>query len=526
VSSRAPACDYAGLLREITLGAKLQAIRNVSSSWVSLGVNLAVGVFLTPFILHRLGDEGYGLWILVFSVTGFYRMFNLGIGSAVIRYVARFIATRDFQSLERYLNTILFLYSSIAILLFATTLLISWHLESLFHISPSFHTTARFLFLLVGSGLALQFPMGVFGGILEGLQQFWWKNIIQIGSDLLRALLIFLALRQGFGLLTISFITVAVSLLSSAFYIPMVRKYLPITVRILRFDRAVFVEIIRYASVTFTSMVGSQLRYKSDAVVIGMFLTASSITPFAIATKFIDYSTATVDCLAQIFTPMSSHLHAKGDMESLRRVFVRGNRICALLIFPLCVGLIILGKSAIEVWVGAKYVSSYWILLTLLVPHTLEKAQWTSPRILYGMAQHWTLGKVRLLEGVANLALSIILLRYYGILGVALGTAIPLMISSTLFLPQHLCGILHVRLGTFIKEAYLPPLLLCLPLVLVLYPLQHHFPAHTLLQLLKEAVAGGLVYGIGVCWYVFVKEPAGIQLRARFLQYLAADRRP
>ena len=511
--------------RKVPLDAKLQAIRNVSSSWLLLAVTLSVGIFLTPFVLHHLGDEAYGLWILVFAITGYFRIFNLGLNSTVIRYVARFFATRDFKNLERFLNTILSLFTGIAILILITTFFLSWKINSFFHISPSLHSTARSLIMIVGSAFALQFPLGLFGGILEGLQRFWWRNAVQITADLLRAGLVVLVLNHGFGLLGISLVTVVLSFLSYICYIPMAVKLLPIRFRIFEFDRAAFYEIIRYAGVTLTSMVSGQLRYKSDALVIGAFLNAALITPFAIATKFIDYSTSFVDGTAQIFTPMSSHFHATGDSERLRRVFVRGNRICALIMFPLCVGIIFLGKSAIEVWVGAKYVSSYWILLILVIPHTLEKAQWTSPRILYGMAEHWTLGKVRLLEGVANIVLSIILLRYYGILGVAIGTAIPMLISSTLFLPLHLCRKLHIRVGDFLREAYIAPTLLCIPMALVLFLLERNGMAHSLLQLLKQVSIGSVVYGIGAIWYLSVKEPAGIELRLKFLQLIAAERR-
>ena len=38
---------------------KIQIIKNVGSSWFALGVNILVGVFLSPFILHRLGDAEY-----------------------------------------------------------------------------------------------------------------------------------------------------------------------------------------------------------------------------------------------------------------------------------------------------------------------------------------------------------------------------------------------------------------------------------------------------------------------------------
>ena len=38
---------------------KGQILKNVGSSWFSLGVNVVTGIFLSPFILHHLGDETF-----------------------------------------------------------------------------------------------------------------------------------------------------------------------------------------------------------------------------------------------------------------------------------------------------------------------------------------------------------------------------------------------------------------------------------------------------------------------------------
>ena len=49
---------------------KTQILKNVGSSWSALATNVLVGIFMSPFIVHRLGDAAYGIWVLIFSVTG------------------------------------------------------------------------------------------------------------------------------------------------------------------------------------------------------------------------------------------------------------------------------------------------------------------------------------------------------------------------------------------------------------------------------------------------------------------------
>jgi len=125
---------------------------------------------------------------------------------------------------------------------------------------------------------------------------------------------------------------------------------------------------------------------------------------------------------------------------------------------------------------------------------------------------------VRLVEGLANLGLSIVLLRRYGVIGVAIGTLIPQLCSNLLFLPGHLCRVLGVRVRTYIRQAYLAPLLLCAPLIAVLLWLRAVFPARNYRELFVQTVVGALVYGIGLTWFLLTQEQMGRQLRARFRQ--------
>jgi O-antigen/teichoic acid export membrane protein len=221
----------------------------------------------------------------------------------------------------------------------------------------------------------------------------------------------------------------------------------------------------------------------------------------------VDYAGEVVSGLAQVFVPMSSKSDASGDLAGLRKIFVAGNRACALIIFPMAAILIILGKSVIEAWVGARYVAtSYPVLLVLVIPSTLILAQSASGRVLFGMAKHKTLAVVTLLEGSANLFLSIFLVRRFGILGDAVGTAIPLACTSLFFLPRHLCRVLKLRTGIYLRQAFLLPLTLCGPLVAVLLLMRHWFVAHNYFQLAIQLLVGAVVYGVGLLWAIWTRK--------------------
>ncbi|HEX9142879.1 MAG TPA: MATE family efflux transporter, partial [Candidatus Binatia bacterium] len=151
---------------------KKRIIKNIGSSWFALGINVAVGIFLSPFILHRLGDTAFGIWVIIFSVTGYYGLFDLGVRSSIVRYVSKSLATANREDLARLINTSLFIYTCIGVASLAVTGVLSSYVDTLFRIPPEFHATARWLLLMVGTSLAFGFPLGIAGGWLEGLQRF------------------------------------------------------------------------------------------------------------------------------------------------------------------------------------------------------------------------------------------------------------------------------------------------------------------------------------------------------------------
>ncbi|MGO8793596.1 MAG: flippase [Candidatus Sulfotelmatobacter sp.] len=491
---------------------KKQIIRNVSSSWFALGINVAVGIFLSPFILHRLGDTAFGIWVLIFSITGYYGLFDLGIRSSIVRYVSKFTATGEYEELAKLINTSLFSYSCTGVLTMLVTLVGAWQVDRMFHIPPAFHSTARWLLLMVGASVAVGFPAGIFSGFLEGLQDFYINNWTNVVSTLTRAVLIVIALQHGYGLLTIALITVVLPLLASILRGILALRLCPVPFGLKYVNRTTFRQIANYSGVTFMIMVAGRLKFKTDEIVIGTFMSAAAITYFNIGARIVDYAGLVVTQLSQIFAPMSSQSDAWGDMARMRKIFLVGNRACGFTIFPVCVILLILGKSVIEVWVGKKYIAtSYPVLVIMILCCTLWWAQGASGRILFGMSKHGTWAVVTLVEGIANLILSIILVRPYGIIGDALGTAIPLTCSMLFFMPQHLCKKLGIRLVTFVRESYTLPLLLCLPLAAVLLLMRRWFIPHNYRQLGLQLLIGGAVYGAGLGWAALTKRALRVQ---------------
>jgi O-antigen/teichoic acid export membrane protein len=170
---------------------------------------------------------------------------------------------------------------------------------------------------------------------------------------------------------------------------------------------------------------------------------------------------------------------------------------------------------------GARYVArSYPVLLALLIPFVISRAEDPTRRILYGMARHQYIAYVRVVEGFMNVVLSVLLARRFGIVGVAIGTAIPMTLTAIFIYPVHVCRMLEVPLTQYVYEGFRHALAFCIPLVGVLLALKHAFPAPGYTTLAIQAGGGGLVYGSLLLWFFLTRDPLGAKLRTRLLGYM------
>lgn len=469
---------------------------------------MVVGFFLTPYILHHLGNTAFGLWVLLTTFTGYYGLFDLGIRSAVVRYVARHMVDGDADELTRVTSTSFVAYSLIALVLILITAVAAWQMERLFDVSAEWRAPARMLLIVVGTATALSLPLSLFGGVLEGMQRFTWVGTVQSVMVLARAGLLVYLLQHGGGLVTVGVVTMATNFLASLVYVVVVFR----VNRNFRLDLrmsnwSTLRGLASFGLITFWIAIAQVLRFQLDSMVIAASLSLQAVTFYAIGFRFVSYMTDIVQAMSQIFTPMSSAFDASGDQYGLRRVLLMGNRYSAFLSFPVAAVLLICGQTLLRVWVGPAYLSSYSVLAILTIPVTLFLAQAGAPKVLYGMARHHTLAVALFCEGIAKLALSMALVKPYGIEGVAIGTAIPLIGTSVLFLPWHMCRLLHLSLKEYVATFFYP--LLCIvPFCLSLWALERWVRPVTWMGLLGEVVAGGLVYGITfLIYYHHMEQP-------------------
>ena len=81
-------------------------------SYISIGINLLIGLLYTPWMIRSIGKENYGLYVLATSIISLF-VFDFGLGNAVTRFVSKYIAECKLDKINNFLGQITKLYLSL-----------------------------------------------------------------------------------------------------------------------------------------------------------------------------------------------------------------------------------------------------------------------------------------------------------------------------------------------------------------------------------------------------------------------------
>src|SRR5579859_1031544 len=423
-------------------------LRSILSNWFGL---LAVGLMsflITPFMIHRLGDFEFGIYTLAFSAVGYFDLLTQGIRSTLQRFVGRLSDARDRETLNSVFSTALAVTLVVSALIVVIFVGLSRVLPAFFKLGPTQVHLFAALLILLGLNLGLSVPTALLGSYLCGLHRFDLFNLLSIVRQGVRTILILAVLLHGWGVLAVA----VCALVSTVICIPlnwwMIRNIDP-TVRFagelvrLRTAR----ELLSFSSWTLLNNAGGLLRDSTDPIVIGRVMNAALITPFTVASRLVDYFRPIITSMVSPMLPRMSQLDGQGRDDEIRQLLLQMTRLSALVSLGIGSMLVLQGRSLVLLWVGTRYVSSYPILVVLVVGAVVSSAQLGTLHALIAKGRHraygiWTIG-----EGLANLILSIAWAHRYGLLGVAMGTAVPLLAVKLTLQPWYVTRVLHMSLG-------------------------------------------------------------------------------
>lgn len=482
-------------------------VRNLFSNWAGMIIGLFISFLLSPYIVRKLGNTYYGVWNIVMDMTGYLGLLEMGVRQSIIRYVAKYHAVNDTGSVNRISSAAFSIYGFTS----GVCVLISIGLAALFpyifNVSDETINIGRWVIVITGFNVAQGLTFSVYFGVILGIQRYDVLAKVGILTAIVKAGVTVVLLSNGYGLVALSLMHLGMNFGGSMYARYYCNKEIPgLQIRFVKYESEWFGKIFNYGFTTFIMFIGQKIVLYSDSIVIGIMMGPAHVTFFVIAASLTDYMRRIVNQMTQMFTPLTSELQARGEDEKISNILMLGTKMSLIIALPISVVFLTMGKRFISLWMGKEYGPlSGDVLIVLTITHLFSAAQFTTQDILQGLNKHQVCATTRCVEAVANLILSIVLIRSWGILGVAIGTAIPHLATALFAYPYFISRVVKVDFREYILRSYLAPILSSIPFLAGCVLIESRFPASRLPGFFARVLFLMPLYLVAV-WYLSIKK--------------------
>src|ERR1700686_441172 len=91
----------------ISQTAKAKLLKNALFSSISWGATAFVNLAAIPLFIRYLGVEGYGMYLLLTGLFGYFGLLDFGLSDSVVKYVAHHKELGDHKSVAESVNAAL-----------------------------------------------------------------------------------------------------------------------------------------------------------------------------------------------------------------------------------------------------------------------------------------------------------------------------------------------------------------------------------------------------------------------------------
>ena len=494
---------------------RASTIKNVFSNWGVYAFTLIANFFVTPFIVHSLGNEVYGTWALLAVMVGYLALLELGVRGAVTRFIARAHAAGDHNEASGYASAGFLVFSITSVLVMVGGLCIAAILPGT-NVPDHLLRSAQLAVIFAAGTIAAAFMTGVYGGAIIALQRFDINAAIEVALEVVRITAVVLALKAGKGLVVLPAVQLATGLLRMGTIMVVSRRLYP-ELHFLRtgWQRSHLRQILSHSFHTALQRAANLFNEQFNTVIVGWFLPIASVTFFTIGASLTSYARSAVDAIAHTVTPRISALEGGGDTQNMRLLPLVAGRVATMILLPIVFTFIFRGSTFIGLWMGPEYAEvSGRILLILSFSLWFSGGRQIISASLLGLSRHRVLVPAVWAEAISNVLLSVALVRKFGIMGIAIGTAVPAIIFSGLVFPLLFSREMQIPLSRTLMSLWVRPSVAMVGFATATFAIEHLIGADSLFVFFAQ-VAAAIPLAFMGAWFLGLTadERAHIALR-------------
>jgi O-antigen/teichoic acid export membrane protein len=344
-------------------------LRNVAIPTIEFGWLTVLSFITIPIIVHKLGVEIYGVWLLCMSVSGILsQLLDPGMGPASVKYLSEPQNQSDPDVVASIVGTTLFVNLVVStVICVGIWVGANFIVQQILRFPPEIQSDAYVLLLASGVILVINYVGNTYASVLQACQRVdlfsGWSIVFSTLSTGLTIALLYL----GAGIWSLLVSTTLSSLARLLIQMCISRRLLPtsvpwrLKVRLREFRR-----VVGYGSVFFAFTTLDTVFWQGQRFLIGTLLGPAAVSYYAVPQSATQRLHMLVAKASTILLPLNSALTSSGDLSALQRLYKRSATLGAIISFSLAVPVVPLAPAIMRLWMGSEFAANSNNALSIL----------------------------------------------------------------------------------------------------------------------------------------------------------------
>ncbi len=399
-------------------------------SYVLIAVNAIYGIVMAPYILSQIGESNYGVYKTITSFSSTIMVLDLGIGTTVMRYTAKFRAEQKKDEISNFAAMGLLEAGIMAGIVACISTGIYNYLPSFYSdvFTPQEIGLSQKLFLILSVNMVLVIIENVLHGVITGTDNFVFANGTKLILLVLRIFVSIALLQRWKSAIVLVIITLSVSVINMILQLWFIYGKLGIHIRLRRWDSGLFRESMGYTAAMFIQTLVVQANGNVDNIVISRVIGPAAVAVYSIGIQLFNmYESLSMAFSNLMLPPVTKQISGGATDDELQQTVTKIGRMQFVVLGAVLAGFICVGKDFIHLWLGDGFEDAYYLSLILMIPAIFTLIQNVCLSILRARNM-MTFRTWSLVFGlIFNIIFTIIGTWLWGYYAAAIGTALSIL---------------------------------------------------------------------------------------------------
>lgn len=429
----------------------------IALSYIYLVLNMVIGIFLSSFIIRKLGDIEYGLYQTIGAFANYLMLLEFGTGTVMTRNISIYKNEGEDELVQKCISTMWIITIVLSLIVLAIGSIFVLNMDFIYQLTMTSEQIqyGKRLFILIVINLVLSFYQSTANGMLLGFENYTFANKLKLIKLVFRTFIAVSVIVVWPMAIALTIVDCLMSIGCLLWTYKYSRKNYYFRISIKLYDVKILKESLPLCLALLLQTIINQANNEVDKTILGVCMSLESVSIYSVAQYFYLAFSSIATVPISIYLPEVAKGIIKGvEGQELTKTLIQPCRLVVICAGMIMFGFIAVGRQFITILYGSKYIHSWLYAILIMIPMFINLTNGILVNVLDVLRKRMIRSYVLLGTTILNICLTIYLIKIYGIIGAVISTAIAVIIGQDIIMNLYYSKITGIHIIYLFRKAY------------------------------------------------------------------------